>query len=252
MTDSHCHLDGLPDPDAAAAEGGLAAVVTIGASPEHARAALAIAGRNPSVWAAVGLHPTDAGRDSPEVRAEIERLSLEPRVVGIGETGVDYYWDAAGPAEQLAALEWQLDLARRRDLAVVIHTRDKDGRDAAARDCALALRTAAWGRGILHCFSGDPLLLETGLELGYHVSFAGNLTYKNAHAIRAAALEVPEDRLLVETDAPYLAPQPVRGRPNEPAHVVHTVAALADVRGADPAELGAQIEANARAAFALP
>src|SRR5687767_1587811 len=140
MIDSHCHLDTLPDPDAAALEPGLDALVAIGADPEHARAALRLAERHAHVYCTVGLHPTDAARDSSEVRADLEALAARPRVVGVGETGVDYYWDAATPAAQRAALEWQLDPARRLDRAVVIHTRDKDGRDAAYRDCAEVLR----------------------------------------------------------------------------------------------------------------
>ena len=252
MIDSHCHLDNLPDPDAAVGEAGLEALVSIGASPAHARAALAIAERNPQVFVVVGLHPTDAGSDSPQVRAEIEDLATRPKVVGIGESGVDYYWDAATPQAQLAALEWQLDLARRLDKPVVIHTRDKDGQVGAFHDCAAALENAGWGKGILHCFAGDPRLLEAGLALGYHVSFAGNLTYKNAHAMREAAAAVPLGRLLVETDSPYLAPMPHRGKPNRPALVRHTLEVLAQVRGLSFAEAEELTAANARRVYGLP
>jgi TatD DNase family protein len=251
VIDSHCHLYSVEDPDGAAREPGLSALVVIGHDPEHARLALALADRHPHVYATVGLHPTDAERDTLELRADLEALLGHPKVVGIGESGVDYYWDAASKGKQSAALEWQLDLSRRRDLPIVIHTRDKDGRAAAFHDCADALENAGWGKGILHCFAGDPRLLEAGLALGYCVSFAGNLTYKNASLIRAAAEVVPLDRLLVETDAPYLAPIPFRGKKNRPAYVRHTLEVLAGLRGMSFEEMEALTEANTRRVYGL-
>ena len=252
MIDTHCHLYSVEQPLEAAREAGLTALVVIGHDPQHARQALALADSLEHAWATVGLHPTEAAQDSPEVRAELEALMQHPKVVGIGETGVDYYWDAAPRKAQLAALEWQVDAARQRDCPVVIHTRDKDNSRAAFQDCADALRNALWHRGILHCFAGDAGLLETGLALGFHVSFAGNLTYKNAQAIRDAAGLVPLERLLVETDAPYLAPVPHRGKRNRPAFVRHTLETLAAVRGLTFAEMEAITEANARAVYGLP
>ncbi len=252
MIDTHCHLDTLENPDEAALEPGLTALIAIGHSPEHARAALALSEHLENVFVVVGLHPTDANRDSPETRADLEVLMTRPKVVGIGETGVDYYWDAAPKSVQMAALEWQLDCARRLDVPVVIHTRDKDNSRAAYLDCADALRNSGWHRGILHCFSGDQTLLETGLEIGFHVSYAGNLTYKTATAIRESALRVPLERLLVETDAPYLAPVPNRGKRNRPAWVRYTLEVLAQVRGLEFAEMERITEANARAVYGLP
>ena len=252
VIDTHCHLDGVENPLEAANESGLTGLVTIGFNPERARSCLALADTIPHVYATVGLHPVDALLDSQELRAEIERLATHPKVVGIGESGVDGYWDAAPRNGQLAALEWQLDLARRLDLPVVIHTRDKDGRRTAFADCAAALKNAGWGRGILHCFAGDTQLLEVGLELGFHVSYAGNLTYKKAVTIRDSALAVPMDRLLVETDAPYLAPVPHRGQKNRPAFVRFTLSALAELRGRSFEEMDSITSDNARAVYRLP
>lgn len=251
MIDTHCHLDGLEHPLEAAQEAGLTALVAIGFNPDRARCCLALAEQLPQVYATVGLHPVDASLDSSEVRADLERLALHEKVVGIGESGIDYYWDAAPKSTQMSALEWQLDLARRLNQPIVIHTRDKDQQRLAFADCALALRNANWSRGILHCFAGDAELLETGLALGFHVSFAGNLTYKNAQVIRDAALEVPLERLLVETDAPYLAPMPFRGKKNRPAYVRYTLETLASLRGLEFLEMERITEANARAAYGI-
>ena len=252
MFDSHCHLDDLDDPAGALGEQGLTGLVCVGADPEHARNAIALAERFPEVWASAGLHPTEAARDTPELRAEIGRLSLHPRVVAIGESGLDDYWDDTQRAAQLGALEWQLDLARRRDLPIIIHTRDRPGRDSAARGCAEALAAAGWPKGILHCFSGHAGLLRTGLDLGFSVSFAGNLTFKSAHAIREAARFVPRERLLIETDAPFLTPVPKRGQPNRPGYARYTLHFLAEWLGLPEAELEAVTEANARRVYGLP
>jgi TatD DNase family protein len=251
MIDTHCHLDSVENPFEAALEDGLTALVAIGHNPDHARACLALSEQLEHVFVVVGLHPTDAKKDSKEIRTELEALMTRPKVVGVGESGLDYYWDAAPKATQMAALEWQLDCARRLNKPIVIHTRDKDHSRAAFIDCADALRNAGWHRGILHCFAGDPTLLKTGLELGFHVSFAGNLTYKNAHAIRDAARATPLERLLVETDAPYLAPMPYRGKRNRPAYVRYTLEVLAQVRGLDLAEIEAITEANAQEVYGL-
>ncbi len=252
MFDSHCHLDYLENPAGALGELGLTGLLCVGADPEHAQNAIALAEQFPQVWASAGLHPTEAARDTPGLRAEIERLSLHPRVVAIGESGLDDYWDDTRRAVQLGALEWQLDLARRRDLPIIIHTRDKAGQDGAARGCAEALSAANWPKGILHCFSGHAALLRAGLDLGFYVSFAGNVTYKSAHAIREAARFVPGDRLLIETDAPFLAPVPKRGQPNRPGYARYTLQFLAGWLGVPGAELEALTEQNARRVYGLP
>jgi TatD DNase family protein len=251
MIDTHCHLDTLENPVEAALEPGLSAVVSIGCTPENARAALNLSEQLEHVYVVIGLHPSDAGRDTPELRTDLEELMTRPKVVGIGESGLDYYWDAAPRNVQLAAFEWQLECARRLQKPIVIHTRDKENSRQVFADCMVALENAGWPHGILHCFAGDQGLLETGLELGFHVSFAGNLTYKNAHAIREAAKIVPLERLLVETDAPYLAPMPNRGKRNRPAWVRHTLEFLGELRGLEFAEIEAITEANARAVYGL-
>jgi len=161
----------------------------------------------------------------------------------VGETGLDFFRDYAAHDRQLALFEAELALAAELGKPVVIHSRAADAATAEALD-----RFA--GTVVLHCFS-SPALLPAALERGYYVSFAGNVTFPNASELRVAASQVPADRILAETDSPYLAPRPVRGRPNEPAHVMHTLAALAGARGEDPAELEARIEANASAAFSL-
>ncbi|WP_043816841.1 TatD family hydrolase [Deinococcus maricopensis] len=252
MFDTHCHLDYLDDPASARAELGLTGMVCIGADPQHARNAIALAEAYADVYATVGLHPTDAkAQDNAETRALIESMSGHARVVGIGETGLDDYWHDDERAEQRAAFAWQLDLARRRDLPVVIHTRDKAGTETASLGCIEELRNAGWRRGILHCCNGHVGLLEAALELGFHVGFAGNVTYKNAREIQAAAQVVPLDRLLLETDAPFLAPVPKRGKPNRPGYVRYTLQFIAGLRGLEEAELERLTDENARRVYGL-
>lgn len=249
MIDSHCHLDRCEDPEAAV-DPSLAAMVTVGTDLERSRAAVAAAERYPNVYAAVGVHPNDAAAAAdPAVRAGVEALARHPRVVAIGETGFDRYWDSATPAAQTAAFEWQAELARTTDKALILHVRDKDGHSHANDAARAALLAAGHRRGVLHCFSGNEPLLEAGLELGWLVSFAGNLTYPSASRLRELAQVVPAARLLVETDAPYLAPVPHRGKRNVPAWVRHTATKLAEVRGVDLAELEAQLDANAERLF---
>ncbi|MBW7915932.1 MAG: TatD family hydrolase [Trueperaceae bacterium] len=249
MTDSHCHLDRCDDP-AAAVDQSLAAIVTVGTDAERSRAAVAAAERHPNVYAAVGVHPNDASLAAdPAVRAAVAELARHPLVVAIGETGFDRYWEDETPASQLAAFEWQLELARDVDKPLVLHVRDKQGQEGAALAAAAALRAGGYGKGMLHCFGGHTGLLEVGLELGWMVSFAGNLTYKSAADLRSLAARVPLDRLLVETDSPYLAPVPHRGKPNVPANVRHTAALLAQVVEATPTELEAVLDANAERFF---
>jgi TatD DNase family protein len=215
---------------------------------ERARAAgvtrvVDVATREDGVYVALGIHPHEADASDDASVAALRELLQHPRAVAVGETGLDYFRDYAAPAAQQHLFEAQLALARETGKPVVIHTRAADD-DTAAR------LVPHDGVVILHCFS-SPALLEPALERGWYVSFAGNVTYKNAYDLRDAARRVPVDRLLAETDSPYLAPQPVRGKRNEPAYVVHTVEALADARGVDARELAAQIDANATTVFAL-
>jgi TatD DNase family protein len=244
VIDTHAHLDASAEPADVlverAREAGVDRIVSVGTKESSWRETLAIAARHDGVVAALGIHPHEAA--DGDVAALREALE-QPKVVAVGETGLDYFRDYASRDAQRRIFEEQLQLAADVGKPVIIHTR-------AADDDTLAVLAGFDGTVVMHCFSSLPLL-DAALERGWYVSFAGNVTYKNAHDLRSAAYAVPAERLLAETDSPYLAPVPRRGRPNEPANVVHTVAALAHARNADAAELAAQIEANAVRCFGL-
>jgi TatD DNase family protein len=248
VIDTHAHLDACEEPADALIERALAAgvnrIVAVGSGIESCRSALEIAERHDGVHAALGIHPHQAGNAEAGRLDELRELLGHHHAVAVGETGLDYYRDYAPRDRQRALFEAELELAAALGKPVVVHSR------AADDDTASALAGFP-GTVVLHCFS-SPGLLEVALERGYYVSFAGNVTYPKAYDLRGSARLVPGDRILAETDSPYLSPQPRRGKPNEPANVVHTVAALADARGDDLRELEARIEANAAAAFALP
>jgi TatD DNase family protein len=248
VIDTHAHLDASADGAAAllerAREAGVTRIVAVGSGIDSCRHALAVAEEHDGVYAALGIHPHQAASEEAGRLPELTELLAHERAVAVGETGLDFFRDYAPRADQLALFEQQLELARDFGKPVVVHSRAADGETA-------RVLAGFDGSVVLHCFS-SPELLPVALERGYYVSFAGNVTYPKAGALRAAAAAVPADRILAETDTPYLAPQPVRGRDNEPANVVHTLAALAEARGEDPRELEAWIEANAAAAFALP
>ena len=248
MIDTHAHLDALNDDPGAilgrAREAGVTQVIAVGSGIASGRAALDVAEREDGVYAALGIHPHQAGNDEAKRVDELRELLSSDRAVAVGETGLDHYRDYAPRDRQHELFEAQLALAAELGKPVVIHTRAADAETVAAL-------AGFHGTVVLHCFS-SPGLLDPALEHGWYVSFAGNVTYPNAYDLRAAARAVPGDRLLVETDSPYLSPQPRRGRPNEPANVVHTVASLAAARQDDVDALVAQIDANADAAFALP
>ena len=248
MIDTHAHLDGCDEPAAFLVERaravGVSRIVTIGTGIASCREALAIASAESGVVAALGIDPHQAGEAEAGGITELIELLEHPFVAAVGEIGLDYFHDRAPRPVQRAVFDRQLEVAATAGLPVVIHTRDADD------DTAAALRSFA-GPVVLHCFSA-PGLLETALERGYYVSFAGNVTYPKAASLREAAALVPADRILAETDSPYLAPQPLRGKRNEPANVLHTLAALAVARGVEADELEAQIDRNASAAFAFP
>ena len=248
MIDTHAHLDGCEEPPevllARAREAGVERVITVGSGIDSCRASLAIAQGERGVFAALGIHPHQAGGPEAGRLAELAELLVDDRAVAVGETGLDFYRDWAPADLQLSLFVAQLELADELGKPVVIHNRDADSETAAAL-------TGFEGTVILHCFS-SPGLLDEAVERGYYVSFAGNVTYPSAEELREAARRVPAERILAETDSPYLAPVPRRGRPNEPALVVHTVAALARARGDGTAELAARIDANATTAFSLP
>jgi len=247
LIDTHAHLDACADPTPAVLEraraAGVTRVVTVGTSIESCRAALDLARQEPGVYAALGIHPHDAGSADAQRLGELRELLAHDRAVAVGETGLDHYRDYAPRPAQERLFTRHLALAEELGLPVVIHSR------AAARDTADALSGFSGGV-ILHCFS-EPELLEVALERGYYVSFAGNVTYPKATELRDAAQQVPADRLLAETDSPFLAPQKWRGRPNEPAFVVDTMKVLAEARGVPLEELGAAVDANADRVFAI-
>ena len=248
MIDTHAHLDACTEPadvlvDRARAAG-VRGIVTVGSGIESCRAALAIARRHDDVFAALGVHPHQAATPDAERVEELRKLLAADEAVAVGETGLDFFRDYAPHARQRELFETQLELAREVGMPVVVHTR------AASAATGEALARFA-GTVVMHCFS-EPELLPVALERGYYVSFAGNVTYPKADELRRAAAAVPADRILAETDSPYLAPQARRGRANEPANVVLTVAALAEARGEDPGALAARIDENAAVAFGLP
>jgi TatD DNase family protein len=247
VTDSHAHLDACDEPADVlverADEAGVTRIVTIGTGIDSGRAALELTERHEGVYAALGIHPHEAATAEAERIDELRELLRHPKAVGVGETGLDSVRQFASAEEQRRLFAAHLDLASDLGLPVVIHNREADEGTA---DALVRFD----GTVILHCFS-SPDLVPLAVERGYFVSFAGNATYPNATALRLAATLVPADRILVETDSPYLAPQVVRGRPNQPAHVVHTIRRLAESRGEDEAELAARTHANAAAAFGL-
>ena len=247
MTDTHAHLDACAEPAeellARARQAGVDRVVAIGSGIASCRETLAIAAGETGVFAALGIHPHQAADDDAERLDELRELLADPCAVAVGEIGLDFYRDYAPRERQRDAFARQLELAAELDKPVVVHTRSADEETVAALE-------GFSGAVVLHCFS-SPALLPVALERRYYVSFAGNVTYPKAEELRDAARRVPADRLLVETDSPYLSPQPRRGRPNEPANVVHTVTALAEARGEDTEATAAQLDANAAAAFGL-
>jgi TatD DNase family protein len=254
VIDTHAHL-ALCEPDddqllAAAREAGVRRILTVGLGEDTNPEAVRAAERDEEVFAAVGRHPNSADGFDEAAASAIGELAARPEVVAIGETGLDFYRDRAEPEDQRRAFSAQISIARGAGKPVVIHLRDEDGSEDAVSEAFGTLTEEADGVPvILHCFSAGPRWAERAAEHGWYCSFAGNLTYPKAEPIREAAALVPDDRLLVETDSPFLAPQPVRGKPNQPANVVATAERLAEVRGVPYGELERTVEANAARVF---
>jgi TatD DNase family protein len=248
LFDTHAHLhfpefaEDLDGVLARARDAGVRRMLTIGTSVETSRAAVALAGREPDVWAAVGIHPHDAAEADERALAEIERLAADPRVVAIGETGLDFFRDRSPRDAQRGAFRAQLGLARRVEKPVVVHCRDAHDETLAI----LAEERVSEVRGIMHCFSGDLDIARRCLDLGLLISLAGPVTYPNARALPDVARGVPIDRLVVETDCPFLPPQPYRGKRNEPAYLAITAGRVAELRGEPLADLAARTTENAR------
>lgn len=261
LIDSHCHLepkdfvgpDGADERPAVLARARAAGVegfvcVGSGSSLDEVRNAVAMAEAHADVWAAVGIHPHDAARIPDGAYDEIERLAAShPRVVAVGETGLDYHYKHSPAAEQQEALRRFIAIARKTKRPLSLHIRDAHA-DAAR---ILAEEHAEEIGGVIHCFTGDLRDAQAYVALGFHISLSGVVTFKSAEPIREAAAWVPLERLLVETDCPFLAPVPLRGKRNEPAYITHTAAAVAALRGLSPDEFGAATTRNCRALFRL-
>jgi TatD DNase family protein len=254
VVDTHAHL-ALCEPDqdelvAAAREAGVRRILTVGLGEDTNPEAVRSAERDDEVFAAVGRHPNSADGFDEAAAAAIEELAARPEVVAIGETGLDFYRDRSDPDEQRRAFSAQIAIAGSAGKPVVIHLRDQDGSEDAVSEAFETLDREGDGVSvILHCFSAGPVWAERAAERRWYCSFAGNMTYPSAEPLREAAALVPDDRLLVETDSPFLAPQPMRGNPNQPANVVATAERLAEVRGVSYGELERTVEANAARVF---
>ncbi|MGV0793594.1 TatD family hydrolase [Mycolicibacterium sp. XJ1819] len=260
LIDAHTHLDACGATDAAgvtaivdrAAAVGVQAVVTIADDLASARWAADAADADPRVYAAVALHPTRTDALTDEARAVIERLVEHPRVVAVGETGMDMYWPGkldgcAAPARQREAFAWHIDLAKRTGKPLMIHNRDAD---AEVLDVLRA--EGAPPTVIFHCFSSDAQMARTCVDNGWLLSLSGTVSFRNAHALREAASLIPPQQLMVETDAPYLTPHPHRGAPNEPYCLPYTVRSLADLLGRRAEDIARETTATAVRAYGLP
>jgi TatD DNase family protein len=253
MIDSHTHLFLCEGSEAellaAAAAAGVGRMLSVGIDEASSAGVLASAERHEEVFAAVGRHPNDASGFDDAAAEEIARLAGHEKARAIGETGLDYYRDSASAEAQRRAFAAQIEIAVDTGLPIVIHCRDAEGSSEAIDETIATLDAEAAGHTvILHCFAAPQRLAEA-VERRWYCSFAGNVTYPRSEALREAAARVPEDRILVETDAPYLSPQPLRGKRNAPANVVETAHAVAAARGVTYEELERAVEANARALF---
>lgn len=254
VIDSHCHLTfpqlrkQVDDVVSAAAQAGVDCMITIGTTVEDSQAAAELARSHDRVYSAVGVHPHDAGKVRADYINALDTLCDNNPIVAVGETGLDYHYDFADRTAQQEVFEAQLDLAARRNLPVIIHSRE-------AEDDCLSIITGHTHdlRGVFHCYAGSPDQARAVLDAGLYISTGGVVTFKNADNIRDMLRVVPTDRLLLETDAPFLSPEPVRKqRPNQPAYIMHTLAFVADLLGVDRDELAARTSDNARTLFNLP
>lgn len=255
VVDSHTHLDACGATTAAgvaamvdrAQRAGVGRVVTVADDLDAARFAVDASELDDRVFAAVAIHPTRAKDFDDFTRSEVERLAKSRRVVAIGETGLDYYWDYSPAEQQRDAFRWHIDLAKRAGLPLMIHDRE-------AHEDVLGILAAegAPETVIMHCFSGDAEVARRCVEAGYVLSFSGTATFRNARELHEAVRLVPDGQYLVETDAPYLTPHPYRGRPNEPYCTAYTVRGIAELRGIDELTAATNARANAERVFGLP
>jgi len=247
LVDSHCHLDDeqfAQDRDATIERARAAGVermmaIGTGGGPADLEVAIRLAAQYPFIYATIGVHPHDAAKATPETFARMAELASQPKVLAIGEIGLDYHYDFSPRDVQRSVFVAQLDLAARARKPIVIHTREAwDDTLAMIREAGLP------NGGIMHCFTGGPQEAEQALALGFHLSFGGILTFPKADNVREAAALTPADRILVETDAPYLAPVPHRGKRNEPAFMIETARRLGEVRGVTPDEIASVTTRN--------
>ncbi|HHV94026.1 MAG TPA: TatD family hydrolase [Firmicutes bacterium] len=251
LIDTHCHLndeqfaDDLPQVVQRAVSAGVTGLINIGYDLDSSREAIEQAGLYPGLKAAVGIHPHDAVTATEAALEELAQLAAAESVVAIGEIGLDYYYDNSPREVQRLAFRKQLELAKKLCLPVVIHSRD------AAQDTLEILKEFAPLRGIMHCFSGSFETAQICIDMGLYIAFGGAITFKNANRLRGVAAKVPLERIVLETDCPYLSPEPYRGRRNEPAYLVYTLAKLAELKGISEAEAAEITTANAKAVFGL-
>jgi TatD DNase family protein len=256
LVDTHCHLadakfrDDVEEVIARASAAGVEQIISVGAiGPiECDRLTVEIAERHDNVFAVVGVHPHDAKDCTPDRISQLRHLAASKKVVAIGESGLDFHYMHSPPAAQEASLRAHLALATELDLPIVIHCRDAERRLVEiVREAGIPARG-----GVIHCFTGNVDAAREFLALGFCISFSGIITFKNSAPIREAAAIVPDDRVMVETDSPYLAPIPYRGQRNEPAYVTRTLEMLANLRRTDAPTLGTQVSANAMRVFRIP
>ncbi len=247
LVDSHCHLD-FPDFQedldgtmARARNAGVGMMLTIGTRISHFDQVKAVAERYGNVFCTVGIHPHEAGSETGIGVEQLVALADHPKVVGFGETGLDYFYDRSPRPQQRDCFRTHIAAARRTGLPLVVHTRDADA--DTAEILADEYRKGAF-TGLIHCFSGGQELAEKALELGFYISLSGIITFSKSEPLRAIVRDLPLDRLLLETDAPFLAPVPFRGKRNEPAYVANTAAKLSELMGVEPAALAAATTAN--------
>jgi TatD DNase family protein len=255
LVDSHCHLIGSYPAEGGAEAvlerarlAGVGGVIAVATDLADARLVLALAGQHPDVQAALGVHPHEAASWDPDVARQLEALLAGPDVRFVGETGLDWHYDLSPRDTQEAVFREHIRMARRLGKPIVVHTREAPGETLRI----LREEGADQVGGIIHCFSEDRPFAEQALDLGFHLSFSGIVTFRNAEPIREVAAWAPEDRILVETDSPFLAPVPFRGKPNEPAHVIQVAAQVAQLRHLAPARLAEITTRNLEALCGWP
>lgn len=254
LIDSHAHLELEPLVEqtravvARAVSAGLIGIITVGIDLEDAQAALAIAQEYDMVFAAVGFHPHNAKDVGDNSLSQMEKLCENPKVVGYGEIGLDFFRNRSPHDRQLEVFEDQIELAKKRNKPIIIHLRD-----AYEEGLAVLEKHGPYPAvGVIHCFSGDESDARRALDLGFYVSIPGTVTYKKNDKLRAIVATIPDDRVLLETDCPFLSPEPLRGKDNEPSYIIHTARKVAEIRGVDLQSLGLLATQNAIRLFNLP